>query len=134
MPFKKVKCPFCDGLKARVAKECRACLKSSGGILRRFWSHVDKTPGLGPNGDCWFWTGALDKDGYGKGSGQAASTLAHRNAFIYSEGSIPDGLNLCHKCDTPWCVNPGHMFVGTQRENLADMLSKGRHVQQRRAA
>lgn len=76
---------------------------------------------------CWLWLGGCTKKGYGY-----AYTLirgackAHRLFYTYYKGPIPDGLFLCHKCDTPLCVNPDHMFVGTARDNINDMYRKGR--------
>lgn len=89
----------------------------------RFWSHVDKS------GDCWIWLGAKDENGYGKvgaGDGRRATLLAHRVSWELVNGHISDGLFCLHRCDNPPCVNPKHLFLGTQRINIEDMVRKGR--------
>jgi hypothetical protein len=84
----------------------------------------------GPNGDCWEWTGARSPRGYGKtiiGRGAARKDWrVHRAVWMLVYGEIDDKALICHKCDHPPCCNPRHLFVGTQKENIADMLSKGR--------
>lgn len=79
--------------------------------------------------DCWLWTGYKNERGYGviySGAPQRRVLKAHRVVYELEKGKIPNGLILCHHCDTPACVNPNHMFVGTHRENVLDMLRKGR--------
>lgn len=80
-----------------------------------------------PSG-CWLWSGpCTSRNGYGiVRSGQTRS--AHRLAWELAHGPIPMGLSVCHHCDTPRCVNPAHLFLGTQQDNLADMRAKGRQV------
>lgn len=90
--------------------------------LERFLSKVDKTS----NKDgCWEWTGHRDSKGYGRFSG--GTNKAHRFSYETYVGLIPTGMCVCHKCDTPWCVNPDHLFVGTVKDNNNDMAQKGRH-------
>ena len=75
---------------------------------------------------CFLWIGAVGKNGYGQMGLGGKIKAAHRLAVEIRDGSIPDGMLVCHKCDTPTCVNPDHLFVGTMRDNVADMCRKGR--------
>lgn len=93
----------------------------------RFWRCVDKGAGVG---NCWLWTKGKDKDGYGKfshgPSGRRRHIHAHRFSWEFHFGPIPPELLVCHKCDTPSCVNPACLFLGTCKENLIDAATKGR--------
>lgn len=99
-------------------------------IARRFWEKVEM---CGPD-ECWPWRGKITKDGYGQFTywdGQKVKTvLAHRFSFGQTN-EIPDGKNVLHSCDNPPCCNPGHTFVGTQADNVADCAAKGRRNQNR---
>lgn len=84
-----------------------------------------------PNSGCWLWTGS-----YIRKYGQLTCVrlfgpipqYAHRASWVAFKGPIPDGLCVCHKCDTRGCVNPDHLWIGTQTDNLRDMRAKGRHI------
>lgn len=76
---------------------------------------------------CWLWTAYSDPNGYGKVShGGVQAQFAHRASYVTFNGPIPDGMSVCHKCDTPACVNPQHLFLGTQSDNAHDMVRKMR--------
>lgn len=102
----------------------------------RFWEKVEKTD------SCWIWTGSIKPNGYGKayagtkpGSrNRSVHEQAHRLAFKLTHGYLPEGhkVVICHSCDNPRCVNPSHLFVATQKDNLADMYRKGRRVHRRK--
>jgi hypothetical protein len=102
--------------------------------LERFWSRVNKAgpfPEPKPyriTGRCWLWTGATNDAGYGQLRTNNAIEYAHRMSWEIHHGQITDGLFVCHRCDTPACVNPEHLFLGTHTQNVRDMLAKGRHV------
>ena len=93
--------------------------------IHRFWAKVDTS------GECWNWIGAINTNGYGRFRLFGIPTSAHRASFIINYGSIPEldewhGMCVLHKCDNKCCVNPEHLFLGTQQDNIIDMYSKGR--------
>lgn len=80
-----------------------------------------------PNTGCWLWLGRRGARGYGQVGFRGFKTRqAHRVSWLIHNGPIPDGLFVCHKCDTPPCVNPDHLFLGTCQDNLTDMARKNR--------
>ena len=97
--------------------------------IGKFWEHVDKS--AGPDA-CWLWTAAKSHNGYGrfalpgKNGRKGRKVQAHRLAWTVTNGAIPDGLEACHRCDNPACVNPAHLFIATHLENVRDCINKGR--------
>jgi hypothetical protein len=80
---------------------------------------------------CWLWM-ASTKNGYGQLYAQGKSSqYAHRVSWKEHKGQIPKGLQVLHKCDVRRCINPEHLFLGTQADNIHDMVKKGRHWSQR---
>jgi hypothetical protein len=92
-------------------------------IVTRFWSKVEKTDG------CWLWRASVRADGYGQFAIRHGEiVLAHRFAYEAVHGPIPPGRQhcVCHTCDTPACVNPSHLWLGTPLDNVTDCISKER--------
>lgn len=87
----------------------------------RFLARVEKR-----DDGCWRWLGALNRDGYGRIGAGGRYTGSHRFAYERFVRPIPPGLSVCHRCDRPWCVNPEHLFLGTQKDNMRDCSMKGR--------
>jgi hypothetical protein len=122
-------CPHCD-------KEFRSrrtthtyCSRKCGRLAQpirspeeRFWEKVDRK---GPN-ECWLWTAGALSAGYGSFHYNGTFIGAHRFAWIVTNGPIPEGLFVCHRCDNPPCVNPAHLFIGSAADNIGDKVKKGR--------
>lgn len=88
---------------------------------KRFWRYVNKTE------FCWLWTGAINgSNSYGYLWDGTRGLRAHRYSYEIHKGEIPEGMLVCHTCDTPLCVNPAHLFLGTVKTNAEDMVAKGR--------
>jgi hypothetical protein len=89
--------------------------------MKRFYDKIFYSPD-----GCWYWTGSTTGNGYGHFA-TATSTVAHRFSFTVHTGQPCGDLLVCHKCDNKLCVNPDHLFLGTQKDNMMDMVRKGRN-------
>lgn len=98
----------------------RACASNT---TANFWEQVDKTS------ECWVWTGNKCRDGYGKIKVRSKTVRAHRFSWELHFGPVPNGKFVLHNCpsgDNPSCVNPGHLWLGTNQDNVDDMFAKNR--------
>lgn len=112
---------YCD-------QDCYAAKRRSGDDAARFWAKVRKGP------DCWLWTanrtGGRDRRWYGQFTrtvnGAQEHIYAHRFVWELTYGPVSDGAQILHRCDTPLCVNPEHLFLGDHKANMEDAAQKGR--------
>lgn len=134
-----VTCTYCGTLFQRYASatrnkkgevrkifKCPNCRKVKPDI--RFWLKVDKTSSA--NG-CWIWNGCINDDGYGCFPLPSGEQIAHRVAWILSGNTIPKGKYVLHKCPGKHnraCVNPSHLYIGDQSDNMRDSVSQGTHL------
>lgn len=93
-------------------------------VINRFWSKVKK----GNLDECWERSGSDNGNGYNQLKIKGVPILSHRFSWIIHKGQIPNGLKILHKCDNRRCVNPNHLFLGTQLDNIRDMINKGRRI------
>ena len=91
-------------------------------VAERFWSKVDKS------GDCWLWLGARTAQGYGSFKIGPDTHVAHRVAYALTFGPIRKGRLVRHSCDNPPCCNPAHLLLGTDADNIADKVDRGRQA------
>lgn len=99
-----------------------------GNPIVRFWKRVDKDGPIHPvHGQCWIWTGSCFGSGYGQFYTVTKNYRAHRVSWEIHFGSVPNGLNVLHRCDNRICVNPKHLFLGDDNDNIQDMVNKERH-------
>jgi HNH endonuclease len=106
--------------KERMEADARVLVR----VIRScFWKMVQKSPE--PDG-CWTWAGRKWRNGYGRTEMVPGEWSAHRAAWVVSNGTIPEGKHVLHRCDNPPCVRPDHLFVGTAKDNAQDRDAKGR--------
>lgn len=129
----KVICSFCKKtiktFKSRLNTKrfcSRDCMVLSSRLIsnikRRFYSKINKT------NTCWHWTGSKIKGGYGHFYKDGKNKKTHRVAYELEYGPFPENKIVCHHCDKRDCVRPDHLFLGTHKDNMVDMVKKGRSL------
>lgn len=106
-----------------------ATMRKTKSVEERFWKYVKRCRGIKSqfvDSPCWEWSGTLNNKGYGNLTIDKVPVRAHRISWEIHHGKIPDRIRVLHKCDNPKCVNPYHLFLGTQKDNISDMWKKGR--------
>lgn len=91
-------------------------------VLKSLLSKIDRIPISG----CWLWTSSIMANGYGQIGYKGKNAYAHRVSWILHNGPIDNGEFVLHRCDVRCCVNPSHLFLGSSKDNMRDMISKGR--------
>ena len=97
-------------------------------LIERFLQKVDKS-GSDKYPDCWIWVGGRTSKDYGsfKYYAERSAIGAHVSSYLFHLGEVPEGMRICHRCDNPPCVNPDHLFLGSNSDNMKDMVTKDRH-------
>jgi len=108
--------------RAFCSVHCAGKVKNTMPTHLYFWKYAERKS----NDECWPWTGTCDQHRYGRVPFMTKQMKAHRVSYEMFNGHIPDGLVVRHRCDNPNCVNPHHLEVGTQKENMLDASKRGR--------
>ena len=99
-------------------------------VRRQFRERFEEKYIPEPMSGCWLWIGGTNEHGYGiigLGKRGFGNIKAHRASWKLYVGELAEDIDVCHKCDNPYCVNPQHLFLGTHKINMSDMCKKGRH-------
>lgn len=121
------------GDRLRAGSVCPKCTSARAGRRIRNFGGLTLSEFVAANSEyvtecgCLLWTGAADQNGYGVITVNRKPVGAHRVSWSLANGPIPGGLHILHRCDTPPCINPDHLFLGTPADNVADMIRKQRH-------
>jgi hypothetical protein len=91
---------------------------------QKFWARVEIK---GPD-ECWLWKNSTNKFGHGSACYHNRLYKTHRLAYAFTNGTVPQGLLVRHSCDNPPCCNPGHLLLGTIKDNSDDMMARKRHL------
>jgi hypothetical protein len=110
---------------SRCSQACRTAALT-GRIYKPLLARLEEHVSPEPNTGCWFWMGAVNTYGYPHSYMGGKCYMMHRVSYEAHKGPIPKGLLACHHCDTPLCINPDHIFIGTEADNSADCARKGR--------
>jgi len=124
------------------ARRCRICIQNSEQAFKAKWATEDAQQVITPSMEkrfwakvirqdgCWDWNGRVGGNNYGLLRLNSKSIIASRFSYLLHKGPIPAGYFVCHTCDNPPCTNPEHLFLGSPKENVRDMLDKGRQTWQ----
>lgn len=120
----------------RTMEKIRFCSQSCAGAAERATAleRIYEYSIPEPNSGCWLWLRSVKPTGYGRFGFDRPVTSAHRASYELHFGAIPDGAHVLHKCDTPCCINPHHLYLGDPQQNTADKIARGRQPRGERSA